>query len=184
MSRLVDSTKGFTVAALLATAMWFSTAPPPAPWAIRPPLAPVAQRSEDPHDWPEWRKFRYQKEKTKPTLCCWKTCRNQSSHLHHGIGAYWCVAAGRPEAVYSEVPGQWFLWLCQDHHELCHNICEDCGGTWKKFNKDSYHDALYGVWNSRGRSRWEFENDQAAIRWVKQQFEESANEKNRPPPEP
>lgn len=125
----------------------------------------------DPHDWPEWHRFRREEAKRKPERCDWNGCTETPTDLHHGIGARWCVMAGHPELVYSKEKGQWFLWLCKTHHKQAHDICDGCGGNWKLFNPDSLNDAKNGKWNSRGRSAWPFKTDREAIMWIKGRVE-------------
>ena len=110
---------------------------------------PTATRPADPHDWPEWRAFRYREAKLK-TGCQWLGC---------------------PKDHTTKDKGQWFLWLCRDHHAVAHDICDGCGGAWSKFNPDSQADAAAGKWNSRGKSKWTFQTEDEVIRWVKDRVE-------------
>jgi hypothetical protein len=135
---------------------------------------PTATRPADPHDWPEWRAFRYQEAKLK-TGCQWFGCNKDHTtkdlELHHGISVEWCLKSDHPELVYTKGKGQWFLWLCRDHHAVAHDICNGCGGAWSKFNPDSQADAAAGKWNSRGKSKWTFQTEDEVIRWVKDRVE-------------
>ena len=77
---------------------------------------PTATRPADPHDWPEWRAFRYREAKLK-TGCQWLGCPKDHTtkdlELHHGISAEWCLKSDHPELIYTKGKGQWFCGFAE-----------------------------------------------------------------------
>jgi len=103
-------------------------------------------------------------------MVCGVCCRGNA--IHHGWSAKHLLAIDRPDLCYTEKDGMRFWTLCPPHHaEFGHGIGRDPKGSWHIFNPDIDADVSAKKWNSRGKSKWEFKNEQEVSAWLNEQIE-------------